>query len=414
MSNQTPNGSSQFVFDSSRYVAQPAAGNQSSQNSKLETRKLIALVAGCSLIGAVIGGGTVATANLFTGGSSKQTVIVNNTASVNWVTAVAQKAEPSVVTISVSDNTGNAGSGSGIVLTADGYILTNTHVVTLDGVTANPKVDIKTSDGKVYAATIVGTDPTNDLAVIKVHPLGSLTPAAFANSDKLNVGDNVVAIGAPLGLDATVTSGIVSALNRTIQVANSAAPESTTGGGLQFLGGGSASAGSISLTVIQTDAAINPGNSGGALINQSGEVVGVNVAIASAGASSSSGQSGSIGVGFSIPANNALRIAHDIIKTGKASHALLGVYLDDVVDGGSGGFSVGAKIVKMVAGGPGQKAGLKVGDIVTEFNGKAVTQASDLQAAVRLEAAGSTAVIKVLRGKTAQVITVQLGNAGNL
>ncbi|MDE2409229.1 MAG: trypsin-like peptidase domain-containing protein [Actinomycetales bacterium] len=413
------NHSSQFVYDTSGTQAganQAAAGGVFTKLNRqlFKHSAMTGIVIGAAM-GGIVGAGVGVTAASMNSGAG--TVIVNDTSRVNWVTAVAQKAEPSVVTISVADDSGNSGSGSGVVMTKTGYILTNTHVVTLEGATANPIIEVKTAGDKVYSATIVGTDPTNDLAVIKVNPLGSLTPATFANSDQVNVGDNVVAIGAPLGLDATVTSGIVSALNRTIQVANSAAPEngSSGSGGLQFLQGGSNNQNAINLTVIQTDAAINPGNSGGALVNDQGQVLGINVAIASAGSSSSGSQSGSIGVGFSIPSNNAYRIAQEIIKTGKASHAMLGAYVSDAMSSsGSGGFSIGAKIAKLMPNSPAGKAGLQVGDVVTEFNGKAVNSATDLTADVRLLAPGTKVTLTVLRGgKTIQIV-VTLGNAVNL
>ncbi|MEY2946596.1 MAG: hypothetical protein RL243_1380, partial [Actinomycetota bacterium] len=249
------NHSSQFVYDTSGTQAganQAAAGGVFTKLNRqlFKHSAMTGIIIGAAM-GGIVGAGVGVTAASMNSGAG--TVIVNDTSRVNWVTAVAQKAEPSVVTISVADSNGNSGSGSGVVITKTGYILTNTHVVTLEGATANPVIEVKTAGDKVYAATIVGTDPTNDLAVIKVNPLGSLTPATFANSDQVNVGDNVVAIGAPLGLDATVTSGIVSALNRTIQVANSAAPENSNGGGgLQFLQGGSSNQNAINLTVIQT------------------------------------------------------------------------------------------------------------------------------------------------------------------
>jgi putative serine protease PepD len=415
------NHSSQFVYDTSAsgYFESapkaPAGGAFSRLNRQMRKHSAVTGIVVGAAMGGLIGAGVGVTAASMSSGAG--TVIVNDASHVNWVTAVAKKAEPSVVTISVSDTSGNAGSGSGVVLTANGYILTNTHVVTLEGATANPSIEVKTSDDKVYSATVVGTDPTNDLAVIKINPLGSLTPATFANSDQVNVGDNVVAIGAPLGLDATVTSGIVSALNRTIQVANSAAPEngSSGGGGLQFLQGGSSNQNAINLTVIQTDAAINPGNSGGALVNDQGQVLGINVAIASAGSSSSGSQSGSIGVGFSIPANNAYRIAQEIIKTGKATHAMLGAYVADAMSsGGSSGFSIGAKIAKLMPNSPAGKAGLQVGDVVTAFNGKAVNSATDLTADVRLLAPGTKVTLTVLRGGKSIQIDVTLGNAVNL
>ena len=413
------NHSSQFVYDtsgSSTGANQAKAGGVFTKLNReaFKHSAITGIVIGAAM-GGIIGAGVGVTAASMSSGAG--TVIVNDASRVNWVTAVATKAEPSVVTISVSDSSGNAGSGSGVVMTKTGYILTNTHVVTLEGATANPVIEVKTSDDKVYSATIVGTDPTNDLAVIKVNPLGSLTPAVFANSDSVNVGDNVVAIGAPLGLDATVTSGIVSALNRTIQVANSAAPEngSTGGGGLQFLQGGNSNQNAINLTVIQTDAAINPGNSGGALVNDKGQVLGINVAIASAGSSSSGSQSGSIGVGFSIPSNNAYRIAQEIIKTGTATHAMLGAYVSDAMSStGGGGFSIGAKISKLMPNSPAGKAGLQVGDVVTRFNGKAVNSATDLTADVRLLAPGTKVTLTVLRGGKSIQIEVTLGNAVNL
>lgn len=403
------NQNSQYVYDAAGPASAAARPASKMAKRRAPLLPVIAISAGLS---AVISGGTaVAVLGL---SSVQDTVIVNNADSVNWVTAVAKKASNSVATISVSDSSGDAGTGSGIVLTSDGYILTNTHVVTLEGATAKPTIDVKTADGTVYSATVVGTDPTNDLAVVKIRPLTKLVAATFANSDKLNVGDNVVAIGAPLGLDATVTSGIISALNRTIQVANSA-PSGGSGGGLKFLNGSGSGSGAISITVIQTDAAINPGNSGGALLNDKGQVIGVNSAIATANSSGSTGaQSGSIGVGFSIPGNTALRIADEIIKSGKASHAMLGAYISDAVTGASSGFSTGAKVESLMANGPAAKAGLKKGDVVTEFNGKAVTSATDLTADVRAEAPGSTVTLTVLRAGSQIKVTVTLGNAVNL
>lgn len=406
----------QFVFDAPPAPVAPKASFLDKVNKSVRRNPLIAAL----IIGAVVGGGAgagvvVATGSLVGGAG---TVIVNNTDRVNWVTAVSQKASPSVVSISVSGG-GEAGSGSGVVLTKDGYILTNTHVVTLEGATGSAAIVVRTFGDKVYTATVVGTDPTNDLAVIKINPISALTPATFADSDKLNVGDNVIAIGSPLGLDQTVTSGIISALDRSIQVANSAAPEngSSGSGGLQFLGQStSSSASEINLSVIQTDAAINPGNSGGALINDQGQVIGINVAIASAGSSDfTSTQSGSIGVGFAIPANNAYRIAQEIMKTGKASHAMLGAYVSDAMSSSSSAaVSIGAKIAKLMAGGPAEKAGLKAGDIVTKLNSDEINSATDLTAAVRLLAPGTKVTLTVLRNGQQITVDVSLGNANNL
>jgi putative serine protease PepD len=332
-------------------------------------------------------------------------VIVNNADSVSWVTAAAAKASPSVATISVSSSAGG-GNGSGVFLTSDGYLLTNTHVVTLDGATSSVKVEVKTYDGHIYPAKVVGTDPTNDLAVLKVSAPIKFVPVEFADSNALNVGDATLAIGAPLGLSNTVTKGIVSALNRTIQVASAAAPDNSNGGGLQFYNG---SGDSINLRVIQTDAAINPGNSGGALLNQQGQLIGINVAIANAG-----GTAGSIGVGFAIPSNVAKRIADEIIANGSASHGLLGAMVSDSANSdAAASFSVGAKVIKLTAGGAAEKAGVLEGDIVTKFNGVAISSASELTAAVRQEKAGAKATLELIRDGKSVTLNVVLGDAGN-
>jgi len=369
-------------------------------------------------------------------------ITVNNAKDATTITAVAAKASPSVVTINVTASD-EAGTGSGIILTADGYVLTNTHVVTLDGDTSNTKIQVETNDGRLLAAKVVGTDPIDDLAVIKLQNVSGLQPAQFADSSKLNVGDMAIAIGAPLGLSGSVTNGIISALNRSITVASAAVPTGGdtsgdgSGGGsgsgsspFNFwnFGGGGGSGGSgsggssqdqsttasstIALSVIQTDAAINPGNSGGALLDSDGKVIGVNCAIASAGQSSTDGgQSGSIGVGFAIPSNVALRIANEIIKNGSASHGLLGASVEDVTTDGSATTSktVGAKIASVSAGGAAANAGLQKGDVVTNFNGIPITGATDLQAQVRVLPAGSKAPITYVRGGKVVKSTVTLG-----
>jgi putative serine protease PepD len=231
----------------------------------------------------------------------------------------------------------------------------------------------------------------------------------------VNVGDQVVAIGAPLGLEDTITSGIVSYLNRTIQVSNSAAPENGSGGsgGLQFFNGNSSQP-PINLNVIQTDASINPGNSGGALVNDRGEVIGVNVAIASA--SSSSGQAGSIGVGFAIPATTAVRIAHELMSGKVASHALLGAQVSDAgaSQTNAAAFTTGAEVQALTPGGAAEKAGIQKGDIIVEFNGMKISSASELTAAVRALPAGTTTTLKLVRDSKEQTISVKLGDAANL
>ena len=402
-----PRRNNQFLFDTPP-IQQSAPASSKGKGKALGIGAIIA--ASAITAGAVGAGAGIAAYSI---ASQPAPIVVNNTESVNWVTAAAATASPSVVTVNVSSASGG-GNGSGEFLTADGYILTNTHVVTLDGASASVNIEVKTFDGKIYKAKVVGTDPTNDLAVIKVTAPTEFTPIKFADSTKINVGDNVVAIGAPLGLAQTVTKGIVSALNRTIQVANSAAPsqgQNNDGfGGLQFYSG---TGSSINLSVIQTDAAINPGNSGGALVNDKGELIGVNVAIASAG--SSSGQAGSIGVGFAIPSNIAKRIANEIIKTGSASHALLGAMVIDATNStDAASFSIGAKVEKVTAGGAAEKAGIQAGDVITKFNGVEINSASELTAAVRQLPAGAKASVEYTRqGKTAD-IEVTLGDASSL
>ncbi len=383
------------------------------------------------LAAGLIGGGVVAGSNVLwdqpapaasTSGQSS-TVIVNNKDDVNVITAAAAKASPSVVTIkATSGNEG--GTGSGIILDDQGHILTNTHVVTLDGATANAAIEVRTNDGKVLKATVVGTDPLSDLAVIKVSDASGLVPATLGDSSKINVGDTAVAIGSPLGLTGTVTDGIVSTLNRTISVASSAVPEGTPDEsqgddeGFQFAppnGGQSqrtANEGSIAINVIQTDAAINPGNSGGALVNNKGEVIGVNVAIASAGSGTSDSSTGNIGVGFSVPINHAKRVAQEIIDSGKASHGQFGVSVRSKSSTGSdSGFSVGAEVAAVTTGSAAAKAGLKVGDVVTKFGDYTVSDPNQLTAAVREQPAGAKVKVTIQRGGQSQEVEVTLDAA---
>ncbi len=351
-------------------------------------------------------------------------VVVNNTKSVNQITAVAAKASPSVVTIDVSSNSAG-GTGSGVILTEDGYVLTNTHVVTLDGASSDVKIGVKSNDGKLYTATLVGTDPISDLAVIKIDDASGFTPIVWGDSAALNVGDSAIAIGAPLGLSGTVTDGIVSALNRSITVASSAAPTSpdaTTPGEGQGQNPfffdfpnqdgtpsprNQAAMASIALPVIQTDAAINPGNSGGALLNGNGELIGINVAIASAGSGTSSSTAGSIGVGFSIPSNFAKRISDEIIANGSATHGLLGASVKDASSSTSS--TVGALISEVTSGGAAAKAGLSAGDVITSFNGIPITDAIDLTAQVRALAAGGTADLSYVRNDKSFTLSVTVG-----
>lgn len=400
------NFNGQFIFEE---VKTPEAKKSLASRLKGKSSLLTgtAAIALGSVLGGAVGAGVGVGAYYLI--QTPAPVVVNNADSVTWVTGAASNAQPSVVTISVSSGS-SGGNGSGEFLTEDGYILTNTHVVTLDGQAASASIEVKTYDGQVYTATLIGTDPTNDLAVIKIESNKKFKPIQFADSDKVNVGDNVVAIGAPLGLSNTVTKGIVSALNRTIQVASSAAPDNSSGGGLQFWSNGNSNP-PINLDVIQTDAAINPGNSGGALVNDKGQLIGVNVAIASAGSSGS----GSIGVGFAIPANNAKRVATEIMKTGSASHGLLGAGVIDATNSNnSASFTTGALVKEVTAGGAAEKAGVKPNDVIVKFDGKSITSGSELTAAVRQLPAGAKTTLELLRAGATISLQVTLGSAAQL
>jgi putative serine protease PepD len=395
---------------------------------------VIAALAVGALVGGVSGAGVTLWATSANSGapsvttSSPTTITVNDPANATQITAVAAKASPSVVTISVSSPNAS-GTGSGVIIDTEGHVLTNTHVVTLEGAAADPTIQVQTNDGRLISAKIVGIDPISDLAVIQLADTSNLQPAEFADSSKLNVGDGAIAIGAPLGLAGTVTDGIVSALNRSITIASSALPDTSTNNdqapdaqspfdfwnfdlpGQNQSNTPTSSSQTISLSVIQTDAAINPGNSGGALLDSEGRVIGINVAIASAG-SSSGGQSGSIGVGFAIPANLAQRIAGELIATGKATHGLLGASVADVTEDTTQTNStvVGASIVELTSGGAASAAGLAVGDIITGINGLPVTGKTDLTAQVRALAAGSKATLNYVRDGKPATVDVTLGS----
>ncbi|MBF4601311.1 trypsin-like peptidase domain-containing protein [Frigoribacterium sp. VKM Ac-1396] len=365
------------------------------------------------LVGGAAGGGVAAVLSRDSGvgvsatGQSRD-LTVNDYDDATVVTAVAAKATKSVVTINVTAGE-SGGTGSGVILSDDGYIVTNTHVVTLDGASASGTITVTLSDGSILPAEVVGLDPTVDLAVLKIDASG-LTPIDFADSSKLNVGDTAVAIGAPLGLSNTVTDGIVSTLNRSITVQSSAAPSDGSDQGQQNDNNGQGpfsfnngdgstqnqASSVISLPVIQTDASINPGNSGGALLNSQGELIGLNVAIASSGDSS-----GSIGVGFSVPSNLVQRVAKEIMANGSASHGLLGASVNDATSDANAN-RVGALIVQLSPGGAAQNAGLRQGDVVTEFNGVPISDRTDLTAQVRFLAGGATAELTYVRdGQTA-------------
>ncbi|WP_084958545.1 S1C family serine protease [Thermoactinospora rubra] len=298
------------------------------------------------------------------------------------VADVAESVQPSVVMIQ-----GRTGEGSGVVLSEDGLILTNNHVV--QG--AGGEMTVKFSDGKSAKASVVGTDPETDLAVIRAEGVSGLTPAKLGDSDSLRVGDPVLAMGSPLGLEGSVTSGIVSALDRTLTVGGE--QDQSPWGRLQQQSQATTIGGAI-----QTDAAINPGNSGGALVNAAGEVIGINTAIATNG-----GGNGNIGVGFAIPINTAKQVADQLIKSGKVSHAYLGVSVTDAT-----GDVPGALIRQVQAGSPAAEAGLQEGDLITKIGDKTVDGGDTVVGAVRGFKPGEKVKITYMRGGQTQEAEVTL------
>jgi len=342
------------------------------------------------------------------------------------VEQVAAKVMPSVVKLEIKTPQGR-GEGSGIVISPDGLILTNNHVVAAlstpaadrqspDGQgfpfgpfglgqgplgggpsfgngamsTRDAEPTVTFSDGKTAPFTVVGTDPADDLAVVRAEGVSGLTPITFGSSKDLKVGENVVAIGSPLGLDGTVTTGIVSALNRPVVTGDETTGQRSV------------------MDAIQTDAAINPGNSGGALVNMKGELVGVNSAIASLGGGPGAvgAQSGSIGLGFAIPSDQAKRIADELVSKGTVSHASLGVQLSQEAD------THGAAVAEVVADGPAAAAGLPSGVVITKVDDRPIDGADALVAAVRSKAPGDTVTLTYEDASGAsKTVQVKLGQA---
>jgi putative serine protease PepD len=321
------------------------------------------------------------------------------------VEQVAATLLPSVVSV-LSSSSSSAGEGSGVILTADGMILTNNHVIS-----GAASLQVQFNDGTTAEATVVGADPTDDLAVIKATGVSGLTPATLGSSGDLQIGQPVVAVGSPLGLSATVTSGIVSALNRPVRT--SSAEDQQQQQQQQLPGQDQQSQTGTSqdtvMNAIQTDAAINPGNSGGPLVDMSGNVIGINSAIASLSSSSSEG--GSIGVGFAIPIDQAKRIAQEIIDTGTATHAVLGASVGDATEGDNSLLTVGAKVADVTAGSGAEQAGLKSGDVITKLGSQNVDSADALIAAVRSATPNSQVDVTYTRGTESNTVTVTLGSA---
>lgn len=365
--------------------------------SKTASNILIAVVAAVLAAALCLGLGygalasgliTLPTSNSLTNVSSNKSGSGSATAksgeAPDWQT-VASDVSGSVVSIQTALSNGTA-KGSGAIIDTEGHIITNNHVIS-----GAQQIQVTLANGNMYSATLVGTDTTTDLAVIKLdNPPSDLKAVKFADSDKLAVGENVMAIGNPLGYDDTATTGIVSALNRPVTVTDDNNNEIVT-------------------NAVQIDAAINPGNSGGPTFNAAGQVIGINSSIASTATSSDS--AGSIGIGFAIPSNLVKRVADEIIKDGKVKHVALGVVIKSDTVEADGVTRGGATITKssatgsaVVSGGPADKAGLKEGDTIVAFNGNAVNNNYSLLGYVRAAALGDKVTLTIVRdGKTMDV-----------
>lgn len=366
----------------------PAAGyGGAPQQERTEPRGGNKLAAGVAALALVVGGlaggvgGYLVADNVAPGSSvssleaprpAKQTA----NAPDGSVEAVAAKVTPSVVQLQVQGG-GVAGEGSGFVLTDDGYILTNNHVI--EAAADGGRITVLFQDGKRAVGKVVGRDPTTDIAVVRASGASGLTPVELGRSDDLRVGQSVVAIGSPYELSGTVTAGIISSLNRPVRAGGSQGDQTTV------------------MDAIQTDAAINPGNSGGPLVDMAGRVIGINSAIYSPRGSSSGGsEAGNVGIGFSIPIDQARRTADEIIKTGQATQTFIGA---QVTDGREGG----ALIREVMGGSPAEKAGLKAGDIVTKMDDRLISGADELVASIRTRAPGEQVTFTLSGGRSLQV-----------
>ncbi|MEV4168273.1 trypsin-like peptidase domain-containing protein [Nonomuraea sp. NPDC049709] len=350
-------------------------------------------IAGLALAAMAVGGGAVGA--VVATSFQPETVASSNTGAPSpvfksasaqlTVAEVAAKVQPSVVMIQ-----GQTGEGSGVVLSEDGLILTNNHVAV--GAGQGGQMTVKFSDGKTAKATVVGTDPATDLAVIRAEDVSGLTKATLGDSDQLKVGDAVLAIGSPLGLDGSVTAGIVSALDRTLNLGNDQRQQIPPGWGQEQQ---SQAAPTTIGGAIQTDASINPGNSGGALVNAAGELIGINTAIASDAAGG--------GVGFAIPVNTAKQVSEQLISSGKVSHAFLGVSVTDAT-----GDVPGALVRQVTDGSPAEKAGLQQGDLITRIGDKAVDGGDTVVGQVRGFKPGQQVKITYMRDGATSEVTVTL------
>jgi len=360
--------------------------------TKPAPRRGVGLLAAVALAAGLLGGGTgaalttlldgpAATTSTSAGSLSGTPTSTDTSPADGSVEQVAAAVLPSVVSIRVATAEGG-GEGTGVVLRSDGLILTNNHVVA--AAATGGRLTVAFEDGSTAPASLVGRDPVTDLAVVQADGVSGLTEATLGRSGDLSPGEQVVAIGSPLGLEGTVTSGIVSALNRPVRTGDASSAETA----------------STVIDAIQTDAAINPGNSGGPLVNLRGEVVGINSAIANLG--SRGGQAGSIGLGFSIPIDQARLIAEELVRSGSATHAQLGVSVADAESG--------ATVAQVSPDGSAFEAGLRVGDVITSVGSRAVDGADSLIASIRSHRPGDEVRVTYVRDGNESTLPVTLGS----
>ena len=328
-------------------------------------------------------------------GGTVATVPASNSSGTDW-TDVAAAVSPAVVTIQ-TQGASSGGTGSGVIYDAQGDIVTNYHVIA--SVLGGGQIQVTLADGRLYSAVVVGHDKTTDLAVIRLeNPPSDLTVARFASSANLEVGAPVMAIGAPLGLSNTVTTGIVSALNRPVEVSvdeDSSSQDSQASSDL------------VVTNAIQIDASINPGNSGGPLFDTSGAVIGINSSIKSL-ATSSDGQAGSIGLGFAIPSDLVVSVADQLIASGTASHGMLGVTVKAATTTVGSDTYVGAEVQDVSAGSGASAAGIRAGDVIVKVEGQEVTSPKQLIGYVRRYKAGDTVTMTIVRDGQTQDVSVRI------
>lgn len=388
--NRNPFGASGQGFPNQPNQTPVVTKQKSGMTSHVVTAVVAALVSGALCLG--VGFTAITNGWVHVPTSSSLSDVKSNTSgsgsakaksgtAVDW-TAVAKEVSDSVVAIDVATSDGEA-KGSGVVISDKGYIATNNHVIS-----GAQQIQVTLASGAVYSAKVVGTDTTTDLAVIKLdNPPSDLKVAEFADSDNLAVGEAVMAIGNPLGYDDTATTGIVSALNRPVTVTDD-------------------DNNAIVTNAVQIDAAINPGNSGGPTFNAAGQVIGINSSIAST--ASSSGTAGSIGIGFAIPSNLVKRVANEIIDNGSVRHVVLGITIKSSSVEADGVTRGCAQVQAVTDGGPASKAGVKAGDSIVAFNGKAVNNNYSLLGYVRASAMGDKVKLTVVRGGNTMDLEVTL------